>query len=291
MNGGIFATDGLFWRRLAHAGASRGPEWLRRYSPPLFGLAFAAALPDARRAIAANLRRIRGRASATRDAIDVARTFSAYASCLAEALAGEAHGTPAAVIYGERNLDAAFAKRRGAIFVTAHTGGWEVVGPLLMRDHHVSVVMVMSRERVAAARELNDAAREERGLRVVHVGGDPLASLPLLRQLREGGVVALQVDRVPEGSRSRDVRLFGARASVPEGPLRLAQVSGAPIVPVFAARTGYRRYLVRAYEPIDVPRRADDLEIDRAAQRTADAMGSFLAGFPTQWFHFQSERE
>ena len=29
----------LYWRRLAHWGASRGPEWWVRYSPPVFGWA------------------------------------------------------------------------------------------------------------------------------------------------------------------------------------------------------------------------------------------------------------
>jgi KDO2-lipid IV(A) lauroyltransferase len=281
----VLATDGLFWRRLAHAGASRGPEWFRRYAPPLFGLAFAAALPNVRHAIASNLRRVRGDTGRVREAIDVARTFASYASCLAEALGGDALEPPRAVVLGERHLENALREGRGAVFATAHTGGWEMAGPLLRRDRGLELVMVMQRERDADARRIQDGARAERGVRIVHVGEDPLESLPLLRHLRSGGIVALQVDRAV-GARVVPVQLFGERATLPEGPLRLAQLSGAPLLPIFAARTGHRAYVVRAYEPIHLERRATPAALESAAQRLADAMAAFIFEHPTQWFHF-----
>jgi KDO2-lipid IV(A) lauroyltransferase len=125
-------------------------------------------------------------------------------------------------------------------------------------------------------------------LLVVHVGDDPLAVLPLVRHLRSGGVVALQVDRVPPRLRTRSVTLFGAASAIPEGPLRLAMLTGAPIVPIFAARTGHRRYEVVAHPPIRVARSAGESELDSAAQSVADAMQSFVRARPTQWFHFRS---
>jgi len=148
-------------------------------------------------------------------------------------------------------------------------------------------MMVMQRERDASARELSDSGRlAHGGLDIVHVGEDPLASLPLLRQLRAGGVVAMQVDRVPRGMSARRVTLFGRPGAVPEGPLRLAQLTGAPIVPVFSARSGHRRYAVYVRDPVTVSRHADDNEIDTAAQRLADALGEFVSAHPTQWFPF-----
>lgn len=289
MTGIELAHDGVFLRRLAHLGASRGPEWLRRYSPPLFGCAAALAIPKARQAVLANLRRIRGKASPARDAIDVARTFSGYASCLAEVLSGAwKRGQPPEARYeGKHHLESALANHSGAVFVTAHTGGWEIVGPLLFRDHDVELVMVMESERDVRARQIHDAARIATGVHIVHVGeGDPFASLPLLRHLRNGAVVALQVDRVPAGMKTRPVTMFGAPAEMPEGPLRLAQLSGAPLVPIFATRTGYGQYLIQTHAPVQVARRAKDVDLDRAAQVVADAMSSFLTAHPTHWFHF-----
>jgi KDO2-lipid IV(A) lauroyltransferase len=149
--------------------------------------------------------------------------------------------------------------------------------------------MVMQAERDAAANELHDRARRERGLEVVHVGNDPLASLALLRHIRAGGVVALQVDRAPPGLRTCSVHLFGEPGlqGLPEGPLRLAQLTGAPILPIFCARTAFRRYLVDIGEPIHVPPRASPAELAACAQRVADAMTRFLRAHPTQWLMFQ----
>ena len=70
------AHDGSFWRKLARVGAQRGPEWWLHYSPPIFGLAAAIAVPSARRAVLRNLHRIRGDAGRINDVIDTARTFA-----------------------------------------------------------------------------------------------------------------------------------------------------------------------------------------------------------------------
>jgi KDO2-lipid IV(A) lauroyltransferase len=282
------ALDGAFWRSLARAGAAYGPEWFVRYSPPLIGLAACALARGPREQVARNLRRVRGAQPALLEAADVARTFATYASCLAEILgAGSPRARmPSALVCGERHFMDARRDGRGLIFATAHTAGWETVGPLLSRNHDIPLMIAEERERDAAARAIQDEARRATGLLVVHVGGDPLSALPLAQHLRGGGVVALQIDRAPRRMRARQVRLFGAAGVIPEGPLRLAMVTGAPILPIFAARTGYREYEVVAYAPVRLPRRATDGELDAAAQELADAMQSFVQARPTQWFHF-----
>jgi KDO2-lipid IV(A) lauroyltransferase len=283
------SLEGEMWRSLARWGSSRGPEWFVRFSPPVIGVVACALAAERRRFVAANLRRVRGERGAVRDAVDAARTFATYASCLAEVLsAGSPRGrSPAAVVRGELHLLDALAGGRGALFVTAHTAGWETVGPLLSRDHGLRVMIAEQAERDEAARRIQDGAREALGVTVAHVGDDPLSALPLARHLREGGVVALQIDRTPARMRTRAVTLFGAPARLPEGPLRLAALTGAPLLPVFAARTGHRRYLVEMGPPVRVGRHAADAELDAAAQQLASALEEFVRARPTQWFHFR----
>ncbi len=82
------------------------------------------------------------------------------------------------------------------------------------------------------------------------------------------------------------VRLFEQPGAIPEGPLRLSQLTGAPIVPVFSTRTGHRQYDVHVDEPVFVDRRAEPRAVDAAAQRIADALSRFVGAHPTQWFSF-----
>jgi lauroyl/myristoyl acyltransferase len=249
----------------------------------------ALAVPELRRQISGQLARARGRVGTLRDATDVARTFANFASCLTEVLAtGSKNGLPpVATFHRSPRVETLLASPGGAIFATAHTAGWERLGTHLARYHHKQVLVVMQRERDDRARELQDAMRQlPPGIQILHVGDDPLASLPLIRHLREGGIVALQIDRVPAGMPGHPVRLFGQPGAIPEGPLRLAQLTGAPIVPVFSARMGHRRYAVYVHEPIAVPRRAETKAIDAAAQHLADALEEFVSAHPTQWFPF-----
>lgn len=279
----------VFLRRLAHWGAERGPVSFVRFSPPAIGAAFGLALPDVRARVIRNLRRIHGTRSAWREQADAVLTLSNYAACFAEAMASARPDlAPRVRVDGEPHLAGALA-RGGVVLVTAHVGPWELTAQLLSKTVDAEVVIVMEREPNAAAGELQDRLRGERGLRVLHIGTHPTDALPLIAHLRQGGVAALQLDRVPPSGRTLAVSLFGEPFAVPEGPFRLASLSGAALIPVFARRRGFFDYELRVSPPIELGRRASAAELSAAAQRAASAMQAFVAESPTQWFHFSGE--
>jgi len=288
----LLAHDGALWRKFARLGAAHGPRWFVEHSPKVIGLCAALALPKSRKGARDNLRRIRGKAGFAQEALDVARTFTSYAGCLAESLASGSKNAamPDLEIVGRPYMESALAEKRGVIVVTAHTAGWEIVGPVFKKHRGLDVVMVMEAERDHEARELHDRARKKAGLEVAHVGADPFASLPVLHRLRDGAAIALQMDRVPPGMRGVAVTLFGEASEIPEGPLRLAQLSGAPIVPVFSARLGFRTYYAEIGSPRHLPRRLRPGELEATAQYLADTMSDFVRRFPTQWLHFAPRR-
>lgn len=276
--------DSSFWRRAMRAGAVHGPGPFVRYSPAVFGLAFAAALPKMRARVTDNLMRASGRASL----LDVARVFTGYASSLTEAFAvGSGRNERlVAEIKGDHRYHEAKAKGRGVIVATAHTSGWYAAGPVLGSVYDDEVIVVMQNERDGAAQEIQKQSRDELGLRVVHVGSDPLAAMPLLAHLRKGGIVALQMDRVPEGQRARKVQFLGAPSEVPEGPLMLSALSGAPIVVVLGRRLGFLQYEIEVSDGVMLSRRPSPSELDEAAQLLATRIESFVTRHPTDWFHF-----
>jgi lauroyl/myristoyl acyltransferase len=283
-------VKGIGLRRLAYAGARYGPPSLVRYSPVFWGTLFAALLPDLRDTVRGNLRRLRGPRPRVREDLDVVRTFVAYAHCLAESLAAERPEAAKAVpsVEGAEHLAEAIARGRGVVLVTAHTGTWDVAARFLGREYGMDVVLVMAKEEDERARALHDRVRSKGGgLRVIHVGAHPLDALPLLGHLRSGGVIAAQLDRTLGAETSLDVSLGGEPFRVPEGPFRLAALSGAPVVPAFVRRLGYFRYEIRVCPALALSRRPAPEEVLGAARRATADMEQFLLENPTRWFHFR----
>lgn len=281
--------DSALWRRAFRAGVVYGPESFVRYSPMAFGLLFGAALGEVRAHVVDNLRRALGPRPRHVELADAARVFMNFACSMADAFAvaeGQRHLLLAERKHDE-NFTRALAEGRGVIAATAHTGGWQVAGVIVKKHHpEAEVVMLMHPERDARAQRVQDQARDRSGMRILHVGGDPLDALPVLGHLRKGGIVAVQIDRLPPGMRGRRVSLFGEPWSIPEGALKLAALSGAPIVPTFSRRLGYLQYEIHSHPPIRLPRRPSEGDLDVAAQALADAMALYVRENPTQWFHF-----
>jgi lauroyl/myristoyl acyltransferase len=281
------AVHGLFWRRLAYLGARYGPEPWLRFSPPVFGIAISALLPAARRTVRGNLRAIYGKRSLLSENLDVARTFASYAGCLAESLASD---RPRAKLARRRVLDPKLFeilnRPGGLILATAHVGAWDAAGHLLTEDLQRPVMIVMRAEADPDARRFHDEVRRRAGVRVVHVGAHPLDALPILHHLRDGGVVAVQLDRVPPGARAIEVPLFGAPFQLPAGPFALAATARAPILPLFVRRVGFMDYELSHGDLIEVSERPSAEELESAARQAALEIERFVRAHPTQWFHF-----
>ena len=279
--------DAGFWRAFARWGATRLPRWWLEYSPAPIGLGIGLTQRRIRDLVRDNLRLVHGERSSIVETLDAATTLSNYAHCLAEGLAAADDDPPVFryTVEGREHLLRARDDKKGAILVSAHAGSWDVAGGV-MNLRGFDLAIAMAPERDEHARKISDAARARVGVKVFHVGDDPLSALPLAQHVRHGGAVALQIDRVPEGMHTRPTTFFGKQWNVPLGPFQIAQVTGAPILPVFTARLGYLHHLVRSDPPIHVPRRGPPAELDKAIATAMGAVERFVRRFPTQWFHF-----
>jgi len=283
--------DSGLWRRFAYAGAVQFPEWFRRYAPPVVGTMFYAGQGDTRRAVTYNQSRLLDVPETSLRAHQGAqRVFAQFAHCLTDSL--EMMGRPERDFereYVDRaHFEQARARGRGVIIVTAHTGNWEVGGRLLGHLHGVRTTMVMADEVNAAARTYVESLRQRSGMDVLYTSrNDPTTAVTLLHRLRNNENVAVQIDRPPPSETVIETRMLGARWPVPIGPFRLAQASGAPVLPIFLRRSGYRRYVFTVSEPIDVPRSRNALDLESSAQQAVTALERFVRTYPDQWFHFR----
>lgn len=218
---------------------------------------------------------------------DVARTFVQFAQSLAESLSLGGHPDRKVRLHvdGEENLHKALAQGQGVILGTAHTAGWEAALMALGDASPAGVVVAMRSERDQTARSFHPLADPSSHRRVVHVGQDPLASLPLLQHLRKGGIVAIQVDRCPAGMKALQVQSGKKTWSIPLGPFALSAACGAPIVLALSSRRGFMSYDLRITSPISVPRQSDGAQL-RAAQKVVRELARHVNAAPTQWFDF-----
>lgn len=180
----------------------------------------------------------------------------------------------------EEHLNEVRSGGKGAIFVAAHFGPWEVLSLLL---HH-SGMPVQSVYRPASNPLLNRFVLKRRawfGQTTIPREG---AMRHLLRTLRDGGYIALLADQYAK-KYGVWVPFFGRLASTTPAPALLSLRTGAPIVTGYARRVpGMYKFEVFCDEPIR-PEPTGDREADvlRITAEIARRTESYIRKSPEQW--------
>jgi KDO2-lipid IV(A) lauroyltransferase len=180
---------------------------------------------------------------------------------------------------GLEHLDAALAKGRGVVALSAHLGNWEVLGAALAARGYTVSVLAREIFDPSSDRLLNEW-RRRLGLSVYRRRG---GLLPVVRALRSGGIVGTLVDQDTEGP-GMFVEFFGRPAKTPIAPFILARRSGAALVPMWIFREPTGRHRVRILPEMAEPETTDPRE---ALQRTIGAWHRILEAaireHPEQW--------
>lgn len=175
-------------------------------------------------------------------------------------------------------VDEALEPGKGVIAVTAHFGNWEMGGLVMHALGYPiqAVFLPMPSERLD---RLFLRQRMQRGIEMVPVGH----TSRLLRTLREGRIVALLGDRDLAG-KGVAMPFFGREAILPRGPVRLAALSGAALLPGFIFREPNDGFVLRFHRPIWPDSRDDE---ERLLAHTVAAMEKEIGERPYQWFIFE----
>src|SRR5438309_2301862 len=96
-----------------------------------------------------------------------------------------------------------------------------------------------------SVRDFMHAIRTRHGFRVIYSDRSVFTGLPILQALRRDEIVGMQIEPWGPMPGSHEVEFCGRPTRFQLGPFAVARVAGAPIVPVFAVRTGIRRYQIR----------------------------------------------
>lgn len=187
------------------------------------------------------------------------------------------------ILDGWHHLEEAHARGRGVIIVAAHFGNVDVALQILgIRGIHT--LIVMEHLQPDALYRYVARLRGRFGTEVIPVDG---ALKKMFHTLRDGNFVVLTADRDITHS-GEVVEFFGAPARLPDGYARLAQRTGAPILPAFTVRLPDHR--IRAYiEPPFVPPQTADRRADVQAimQHVVRVMEHYIRAYPDQWVMFR----
>jgi len=190
-------------------------------------------------------------------------------------------------VQGLEGYRASRASRRGAVLVTAHLGTFEAGLAALARVEK-RVRVVFKRDSVAAFEAIRSRLHGSLGVIETPIDDGIGSWLALREALLRDEVVVMQADRAVPGQKSEVVPFLHGHLRIPTGPMRLAQLTGSPIIPVFALRTpaGRQRLVLGpAIEPDSgIASEFDRRPLPSAALRAvADSIAAVVAENPHQW--------
>jgi len=179
---------------------------------------------------------------------------------------------------GWEYVEAALARGKGVLWVTAHFGNWELLGARTVAQGYPVVVVARDAAHAATAEVIN-LARESAGTRVI--GREDVRAM--LRTLRANEILGILPDQhVAEGGVVVD--FMGRPAMTATGPANLAARTGCVILPAFCRYDADGSMQMEILPPLDLVDSGDrDHDLITNTQLINDAIGDYIRKYPDQW--------
>jgi predicted LPLAT superfamily acyltransferase len=188
---------------------------------------------------------------------------------------------------GYHRLAELVGRGKGAVLLTAHVGNWQTA--LAHLDSlPVPVHALMHYDQEAVAKHYFDLGGGKRPFEIISSDGPFGGMLEATAALQRGEVVTIMGDRLMKGS-SVTVDFLGDPVRLPDAAYVLAGCVGAPVVTMFAAKTGRRNYQLRIWDvwyPKWLSREQRAGERKACGERFANNLEAYLAEYPYQWYNF-----
>jgi lauroyl/myristoyl acyltransferase len=188
-------------------------------------------------------------------------------------------------------IEEALESGKGGILLTSHMGNWEIAAYFLKRLGHRLMLFMGEREK-ETLEKMQKGGLADSGIEIVTAGmsDQSYALINGLKFLKAGGLVAMSGDRLwTDGQRFVEVSFLEKKARLPEAPHALAMISGAPLIPVFALKTGQYRFHFNAAGSYSLQKRHKrdrNHNIEKSAQDYALLLAGMARKHPDQWYHF-----
>lgn len=180
---------------------------------------------------------------------------------------------------GVEHAEAARAKGKGVMFLTAHIGAFEFLGmELAFRGYKPLIVGTPLKDK-----RLNDLLWENRiklGATAVERGKD---MLKVIKNLKSGGSMIILIDQDTK-VKSRFINFFGFPCATPVGASIIAMKTGAAVVPVMVHMRDDLMQEFNYYPEVPMDNTGnEELDIVTNTQRMSDAGEAEIRKYPAQW--------
>lgn len=286
---GLTSLTAGFCLALSHTGSRIIPLSLANaFAQPigeLVGAAWSSKMETAKRNYAHILGLPADHPKVAATARDCFRHFGRYTT---ETIAVQGWGTDTVVdlldVVGGENLAAAEAHGKGVIFVSGHMGATEVAGAMAVVRGY-KIVTPVEEMRPQWLFEYITESRRRMGITILPA---ERSGVTLLRTLRRGGMAAFVIDAGIDRGGAVTVDFFGRPTLFPDGPARLARLSGAPLVFSACVRLPGGRYRAHIFPPVIANRRANaDADAREVTQELAHTFEGMVRRYPSQWYAFR----
>jgi len=185
-------------------------------------------------------------------------------------------------IEGKEKLDAALAKGKGIILLSAHFGNFPLMLARLSQEgYKVSAIMrYMRNERIE---KLFASSRRKFGVKTIYSQPRKVCVEDTIRSLRGNELIFVLLDQ-NFGTAGVFVDFFGRKAATATGPLILARRTGAQIMPCFIVRNKDDTHKIIVDEPFQIKEEQDyNKTIVSNIQRLTDIIELYIRKYPAQW--------
>jgi len=184
-------------------------------------------------------------------------------------------------IDGYEHMKEALAMKKGVIFVTGHTGNWELAG---------FVSSILGIPFYPVARPIENAPRineylmdlrRKSGMKIVMKRG---ALRTMVQALKDGAALAFIMDQ-NAGRRGVLVNFLGHKASAHPSAAAMAMKFDAPVVAAYAYRAGKGfRYRIHIEPIVEMTNTGDhDADLQKNTQKIISVLEGFVRAHPEQW--------
>lgn len=183
---------------------------------------------------------------------------------------------------------AALARGKGAMIVTAHFGNWDMAGTLFASRFPVSAIAETFKDPRLNA--LIQGQRAEKGIQIIPMEGT--GARKALRALKNNEAVAIVMDRPMTPKDGVPITFFGSTTYVPGGVAALALKAGATIIPGFAWYDEAPLHMhYKVCRPIIAepdPGKSTEERIAELTQQMYNALEEVVTQTPAQWYMFRA---